>query len=75
MRFELGTADENYQLDWYPSEYLYREKSSRYCVAIDIQNGSEMILGGTMMRQHNFVFDLDNQRMGVARAVCNEDPN
>ena len=28
-----------------------------------------------MMRQHNFVFDLDNQRMGVARAICNHDPN
>ena len=75
LRFELGNEDEIYQMDWYPSEYLYREKASRYCVAIDIQNGSEMILGGTMMRQHNFVFDLDNQRMGVARAVCNEDPN
>ena len=27
------------------------------------------------MRQHNFIFDVDNQMMGVSRASCNEDPN
>lgn len=27
------------------------------------------------MRQHNFVFDIDNQRLGVARASCNNDLN
>ena len=27
------------------------------------------------MRQHNFVFDIDNQKMGVAHASCNDDPN
>lgn len=62
-------------VDWYPSEYLYRETAYRYCVAIDIQNGSQMLIGGTLMRQHNFVFDIDNQRVGVSRATCSEDPN
>ena len=27
------------------------------------------------MRQHNFVFDVDNQKMGIAKASCSEDPN
>ena len=46
----LGSEKENVILDWYPSEYLYREHSSKYCVALDIQNGNEIIIGGTMMR-------------------------
>ena len=75
LRFQIGSAQEDYNLDWYPSEYLYREKEGRYCVALDIQNGDELIIGGTLMRQHNFVFDIDNQRMGVARATCSYDPN
>ena len=27
------------------------------------------------MRQHNFVFDIENNRLGIARAICSEDPN
>merc|ERR1712038_635847 len=50
LRFMLGTEEENVTLNWYPSEYLYREHSDKYCVALDIQNGSEMIIGGTLMR-------------------------
>jgi len=36
IRILLGKEDEDLTLDWYPSEYLYREKSSRYCIALDI---------------------------------------
>lgn len=25
LKFQIGTAEENYDLEWYPSEYLYRE--------------------------------------------------
>lgn len=27
------------------------------------------------MRQNNVVFDVENQRVGLARAACSEDPN
>jgi len=27
------------------------------------------------MRQHNFIFDVENNKVGVARARCNEDVN
>lgn len=27
------------------------------------------------MRQNNFIFDVDNNQVGIARAMCNEDPN
>ena len=38
LRFLLGKSSDTDQvtLDWYPSEYLYREKAGRYCIAIDI---------------------------------------
>ena len=37
LRFLLGQeGDKGATLDWYPSEYLYREKAGRYCIAIDI---------------------------------------
>ena len=33
LRFLLGKAgdDEQVTLNWFPSEYLYREKAGRYC--------------------------------------------
>ena len=34
-----------------------------------------MIIGGSMMRQNNFIFDLEAKRLGVVRAKCSEDPN
>jgi hypothetical protein len=36
---------------------------------------NEIIVGGTMMRQHNFIFDVDNNKIGIARAQCNNDFN
>ena len=71
----MGSKDKPYVLDWYPSEYLYRESTDRYCIAIDIQNTDTLIIGGTLMRQHNFVIDVDNQAVGIAHATCSEDPN
>ena len=36
---------------------------------------NEILLGGTFMRQNNFVFDIENNRVGVVRAACNMDVN
>jgi hypothetical protein len=36
---------------------------------------NEIMIGGTMMRQYNFIFDIDTNRLGIARASCNDDPN
>ena len=59
LRFLVGSGDRTATLNWYPSEYLYRENKQKYCVAIDVMGGSEIIIGGTLMRQHNFIFDVD----------------
>lgn len=64
-----------FNLDWYPSEYLYREKSDRYCVAVDVSEQGYLTFGGTLMRQHMFAFDIENNRLGIARASCSDDPN
>lgn len=32
-------------------------------------------MGGTFMRQHNFIFDVENNKLGLAHATCHDDPN
>jgi len=36
---------------------------------------NEILMGGTFMRQNNFIFDVEGNRIGVARASCNNDMN
>lgn len=33
------------------------------------------MMGGTLIRQHNLIFDIDQNQVGFAHAVCNEDTN
>jgi hypothetical protein len=37
-------------LEWYPSEYLYRDKTDLYCMGAERHSRTELIIGGTMMR-------------------------
>ena len=47
-----------------------------YCMAFEkYSRTDEILLGGTFMRQNNFIFDIDNNRVGIARATCNDDAN
>lgn len=73
------TTDENghkIDLKWYPSEYLFREKENKYCMAIEkYSRPGELLLGGSFMRQTNYIFDVDQTRIGFSRARCNNDPN
>ena len=77
LRFLIKTNvhDEPYYYDWYPSEYLYRDTKTQYCVALDVTNSREIMMGGTFMRQHNIYFDVENSKVGFARATCSEDVN
>lgn len=62
-------------IDWYPSEYLYREPSGQmYCLAADKNSDpNQVIFGSTLMRQHQYIFDVQNSRIGVSRANCSKD--
>ena len=75
IRLRQSPAGDFILLAWYPSEYLYRDKPDQYCLAAEKYTRGEILIGGTLMRQHNFIFDIDGNRLGVARARCNEDPN
>lgn len=69
-------ATEHGAIKWYPSEYFYEERPNLYCLAIDPYGSqTEMIIGGSMMRQNNFIFDLEEKKLGVVRAKCSEDEN
>lgn len=68
-----GTAT---TLNWYPSEYLFRNKPSQYCMAMEkFQRSNELLLGGTFMRQNNIIFDIEGEQVGIVRAACNSDAN
>lgn len=63
---------------WYPEEYLYlaaklngsRGEMER-CLAFR-PTKTNFVLGASFMQRKNMVFDLDNERLGVARASCPE---
>jgi hypothetical protein len=39
LRFSFDTVTgAPYSFDWYPSEYLYKENDTLYCLAADIQS-------------------------------------
>ena len=70
-----GFNETKIKLQWFPSEYLFRDKGNKYCMAIEkFSRPGEVLLGGTFMRQNNFIFDVDNNKIGMARARCNNDP-
>eukprot|EP00347_Sterkiella_histriomuscorum_P001127 403373223 len=77
LKFKVKTHDENRTMyfDWFPSEYLYRDKNDQYCIGAEKYSRNEIIIGGTMMRQHNFIFDVEENKVGIARAQCNKDFN
>lgn len=62
-------------INWYPSEYLYRDQSgSMYCLAADKSKDPEQVLfGSTLMRQHQYIFDVDQGRIGIVRANCSRE--
>ena len=63
-------------IKWFPSEYLYEERPKTWCLSIDpFGSDTEMIIGGSMMRQNNFIFDLEAKNLGVVRSTCSADPN
>ena len=64
------------ELKWYPSEYLFRHKPDQYCMALEkFSRSNEILMGGTFMRQNNYIFDVETNKIGVIRAQCNEDAN
>ena len=62
---------------WYPSEYFFQDHlTQKYCLAAYMHDKpNEILIGSSMMRQHNFIFDIHHKRVGIARAQCSEDPN
>ena len=62
-------------INWYPSEYLYLEPSGKmYCLAADKNNDNNQVLfGSTLMRQYQYIFDIESDRIGMVRTNCSHD--
>lgn len=66
---KLKVANSQMELDWFPSEYFYKERNDRYCLAIERSwSSQQIVLGATFMRQNAFIFDIDQNQVGIARA-------
>ena len=63
-------------IKWLASEYFYKDSSNDFWVSIDpYASNNEMIIGGSLMRQNMFVFDVENRKLGFARAKWSDDPD
>jgi hypothetical protein len=62
LKFQIkSNTDTPYEYLWFPSEYFYRETLTKYCIAAETYyNSNEILMGGTFMRQHNFIFDVEH---------------
>ena len=65
-------------LRWYPSEYFYAVESKGgeklYCMAKENYGRStELLLGGSFMRQNNFEFNTEDEELAYSRARCSHD--
>jgi hypothetical protein len=68
IRLKGKTPEGDFYLNWYPSEYFYRSRSDRYCMLATKSSKSQILMGGSFMRQNSFIFDIENNKLGVARA-------
>ena len=77
LNFNIATSTgEPAQLKWFPSEYMCRHKEDQYCLALEkFSRPNEILMGGTFMRQNNFIFDVEANKLGIVRAACNKDLN
>ena len=76
LNFRTTAADKSStEIKWYPSEYLFRDSNTRYCMGLEkFGRTNEILMGGTFMRQYNYIFDVEKSQVGVARARCSDDP-
>jgi hypothetical protein len=75
--FELPTVNGTlYKYTWKASEYLYKKGGkTEFCFAFYPQRYDKIIMmGGTFMRQHGFIFDVDSGKLGIAKASCGGSP-
>lgn len=73
---DAGTGKEPVEFNWFPSEYLYRHNLDTYCIAAEpYYKSNQILMGGTFMRQHNFIFDIDNMKLGLQHSQCHPDRN
>ena len=69
------TSGKLYKYDWFASEYFYRGGPNKYCFAAEKQSSSQLLIGTTHMRQYNYIFNVEDKTIGLARTKCSEDAN
>jgi hypothetical protein len=60
-------------MKWYPSEYLFKQSEYRYCLMADKSEENFTTFGASFMKHNDYIFDLDNNKIGIARSKCSDD--
>ena len=71
----LTTSGKPYKYNWQASEYFYKGGTNKYCFAAEKQNDTQLLIGTTHMRQYNYIFNVEDKTIGIARTKCSDDKN
>ena len=57
---------------WNPRNYYYLANSSTACLGINKHNLNHIIFGSNFMKEYDFIFDRNKNRIGFIRAECSK---
>ena len=62
------------RLKWFPSDYFYKKSPNKFWLAIDPASNDEgrMVLGAGFLRHNLAIFDVQNNKIALARASSKE---
>lgn len=56
------------------TDYIDKVDDGKYNFRVYLTEKDGVVLGANFMQGHNIVFDTENKRIGIAKAVCNYEP-
>jgi len=55
---------------WNPKDYFYRASDTKACLGMNNYTFNHITFGSNLMRNYDFIFDGENNRIGYVRADC-----
>jgi hypothetical protein len=64
--------DQDVRVNWRPSEYMQQRSRNTWCYTFLKNNVFQTVLGISYMLHRDVIFDLKEQQVGMANAICPE---
>jgi hypothetical protein len=68
--------EENVKYHWKAENYLFNytefsdDKRLTFCIGLSGWNSNEILLGSTWMHNHDIIFDIQHQKIGLVESNC-----